>query len=95
MLKTMGRLGTSPELDARLNAGFPPGTDDLKLKRTLTEQGFRVDGACKTDGSIHIAGFFRKGVGLLSYDVSAQIYWKVDQVGHIVWTKGFVMYIGL
>jgi hypothetical protein len=94
-LKTMGRLATSPELDARLNAAFPPGSDGQKLERTLGEQGFRVVGICKTDGSIRIAGFFRKGAGLLPYDLSAEVYWKVDQVGRIVWTKGFVTYIGL
>jgi hypothetical protein len=94
-LKTMGRLGTSPELDVRLNTEFPPGSDGQNIERTLAKQGFHIDGVCNTDGSIHIAGFFQKGVGILPYDVSAQVYWKVDHDGHVVWTKGFVMYIGL
>lgn len=92
---TSGGLATSPELDARLNTNFPPGSDVQKLESTLVKEGFHIDGVCHTDGSIHIAGFYRKGVGLLPYDVSAQVYWKVDQAGHVVWTKGFVMYIGL
>ncbi len=94
-LKTMGRLGTSPELDARLNAGFPPGSDAQKLERILAEQGFHLDGVCQTDRSIHAADFFRKGEGFLSYGVSAEVYWKVDQIGKIEWTKGFVMFVGL
>ncbi|SEK13785.1 hypothetical protein [Paraburkholderia diazotrophica] len=92
---TSGALAISPELDSRLKNNFPPGSDGQKLEGTLVKEGFHIDGVCNTDGSIHIAGFFRKGVGLLRYDVSAQVYWKVDQEGRVVWTKGFVMYIGL
>jgi hypothetical protein len=90
-----GQRRTSPELDARLINQFPPGSEAGKLAKLLTDQGFELRDSCKNDKSIHVARFFRKGVGLLPYATYAGVYWKVDQADRIVWTAGFVSYSGL
>ena len=61
----------------------------------LTAQGYRVILPCDSDRSIQRALFFQEGCGLLSYDTDSTVYWKEDQQHHIVWTKGFVRFIGL
>ncbi|MGO4331816.1 hypothetical protein AB4Z48_29280 [Cupriavidus sp. 2TAF22] len=90
-----GKLAISPEFDARLRTLFPPGSPVAALENALRNQEFKIDGVCRSDISIHRAEFFRKGKGPLPYDVSAQVFWKADEEGHIAWTKGFVMYSGL
>ena len=81
-------LAVSPELDRRLAVQFPPGSDQNGLVIALTQEGFATDKVCPNDRSIHIAWFNAKAV-------TASIFWKVDEVGTIVWTKGFIAYDGL
>lgn len=88
-------LAISPELDRRLSQSFPPGSSETKLVATLRSQGFELMSACKSDPSIHVALFMQHGHGLLSYAMTANVYWKVDQANNIQWTKGFVRYVGL
>lgn len=66
-LKAAGRLRTSPELDTRLRTQFPSGSDAERLVSAITTQGFELRDSCNYDRSIHVATFFRKGIGLLHY----------------------------
>jgi hypothetical protein len=88
-------LALSPELDRRLAELFPAGSSEDKLVDTLRTQGFELMPSCKNEHSIRIAAFIQRGGGLLSYPITANVYWKVDETGNIVWTKGFVRYTGL
>jgi hypothetical protein len=88
-------LALSPELDQRLGDKFPAGTGETKITDTLREQGFTLPMPCPGDPSIRSAAFTQHGGGILFYPLSAEVFWKVDRVGNIVWTKGFVRYVGL
>jgi hypothetical protein len=88
-------LALSPELNQRLGQSFPPGTSDTRLVDTLRAQGFEILSPCKADAFIHVAAFTQHGGGVLSYPMTANIYWKVDERGNILWAKGFVRYIAL
>jgi hypothetical protein len=81
-------LALSPELNKRLAAQFPPGTEQNVIVIALAHEGFATDKVCPNDRSIHIAWFNSKAI-------TASIFWKVDEVGTIVWTKGFIAYNGL
>jgi len=94
MLKGSG-IAISPELDARLKQQFPPGTSEQALVNALMSQGFKRVGSCHTDASIQQASFSKPGTGILPYDIGADVYWKHDDRGRIVWTKGLVQYSGL
>jgi hypothetical protein len=93
--RIMRELALSPELNSRLEAQFPPGSPEQALIDSLTEQGFVLSGQCKTDSTIRIASFDAPGHGFLPYATSAQVYWQADADRRIVWTKGFLMFIGL
>jgi len=86
-------LALSPELNQRLSDEFPPGSREDRLIATLTEQGFTIDSgrgddvACKNDKSIRGAGFYRV---LWIGTKSADVYWKTDRHGILLWTKGFI-----
>jgi hypothetical protein len=86
-------LALSPELNQRLRDEFPPGSREDRLIATLIEQGFTIDSgrgddqACKNDKSVHGADFYRV---LWIGTKSAVVYWKTDQHGNLLWTKGFV-----
>jgi len=88
-------LATSPELDRRLAQSFPPGSSERKLVDTLRNQGFELLPSCRSDHSIHVAAFDQHGGGILFNPITANIFWQVDEADNIVWTKGFVRYVGL
>lgn len=91
-----GGLALSPELNQRLSRSFPPGSSEMKMMKALRLQGFQLlSSPCKNDHSIHLARFTQVGGGMLVYPITAEVFWKVDPTGSIVWTKGFVMYLGL
>lgn len=90
-----GQLAISPEFDQRLRNEFPPGTDSNTLINSLTAQGFVLAGVCKNEPTIQIATFYQKGQGFLPYDTFAQVFWKTNEQGRIIWTKGLVSYSGL
>jgi hypothetical protein len=81
-------LALSPELNWRLQDQFPPGTNEQQLLRALSDQGFTQIASCENDPTIHAAAF-------LQGNVRARVYWKSDDAGSIVWTKGFVFYVSL
>jgi hypothetical protein len=89
----MGGEALSPELNQKLAAQFPPGSSTDSLVRTLTAQGFKLTGTCETDSTIHRAGFGGPTRGSI-FETHAEIYWKTEN-DTVVWTKGFVMFIGL
>jgi hypothetical protein len=84
----------SPELNEHLQRQFPPGTPEERLISALAEQRFEPPAPCWDDKTIRSARFYQQG-GLLAYDTRAEIFWKVDQANNLVWTKGFVFYVGL
>jgi hypothetical protein len=84
----------SPELNERLQRQFPPGTPQERLISTLAKQRFEPPVPCSDDKTIRSARFYQSG-GLLAYDTRAEIFWKVDQANNLVWTKGFIFYVGL
>ena len=83
-------LALSPELNDRLVGRFPPGSSEGDLINALTSQGFKRAGSCEAERSIKYLGYDEKGTGLPS--VTAEVYWRVDSTGRIVWTKGFIRY---
>lgn len=89
------KLAVSPELSDRLSRQFPLGSPASALKEELSTDGFEAPSACEADPTIMGAAFFQKGSGLLPYDVNASVYWKADGDGKIIWTKGFIFYMGL
>jgi hypothetical protein len=88
-------LALSPELNQSLTQAFPVGSSEKRLAETLRQQGFELLPACSSDTSVHAAAFTQHGGGLLSYPLTANVFWKVDESGNVVWTKGFVRYTGL
>lgn len=94
-IRNAGKLAVSPEFDSRLEAAFPPGSPQEALIDSLTGQGFVLAGACKTDSTVRIALFHLNGRALSRLEMGADVYWRADKEGRIIWTKGFVMYVGL
>ena len=88
-------VAVSPELNRRLAKLFPPGSSENVLVDTLRAQGFELMPSCKGDHSIRVAAFNQHGGGALLMPITANIFWKVDEAGNIVWTAGFVSYLGL
>jgi len=72
---------------------FPPGSNADSLVRALTAQGFKLTGPCENDSTIHRAGFGGPTRGSI-FETRAEIYWKTEG-DTVVWTKGFVMFVGL
>jgi hypothetical protein len=83
----------SPELNRNLSAQFPPGSSAETFVRSLTQQRFKLTSDCEIDKTIHRAYFMGPTRGAV-FDTIAEIYWKTDG-GKIVWTKGFVRFVGL
>ena len=77
----------SPKFTARLNERFPHGSPEKNLIDALRGEGFTGPNSCESNNSIKWAGFRLNG-----NEVVAQAYWKTDQLGRIIWTKGFVAY---
>lgn len=94
MIEKLG-LGLSPELNKHLHDQFPPGSGASLLTVALTQQGFKPMNSCENEPTIHRATFFQKGQGLLPYDTHADVYWKENADSQIIWTKGFVHFVGL
>ena len=90
-----GGLALSPQLEARLQEQFAPGTPEAALVSALAEQKFEMFSPCDEDTSVRRAGFVQKGGGLTFYSMTASVYWKVDSSNRIVWTHGFVAFTGL
>jgi hypothetical protein len=85
----------SSEVEARLARQFPAGVDAGGLVATLRTQGFSFDDECDNDPTIHGAQFVQGGGGFWGpYPVNADIAWKADRAGKIVWTKANVAYTG-
>jgi hypothetical protein len=85
----------SPELNQRLLNEFPAGSSEKHLVETLRQQGFELLAPCDTDASVHSASFTQHGGGIFSYPLTANVSWKVDDFGHVVWTQGFVRFMGM
>ena len=88
-------LALSPELDQRLAQAFPPRSNEKQLLKTLGEQGFKFLPPCRGDNSIREAEFNQHGGGVIWFPLTANVFRKVDEADNVVWTKGFVRYMGL
>lgn len=85
----------SPELTQRLAKGFPTGSEAVLLKEALRSQGFRMQERCATEPSIRLAEFRQTGGRFYGpYPVFAQVTWKQDDAGRLVWSKGHVAFTG-
>ena len=84
----------SPELNERLRTQFPPGTPEERLVRTLAEQRFERPVSCSGEPSIRSSKFYQERTAIFAH-VRAEVFWRVDQANNLVWTKGFVFYVGL
>ncbi len=82
----------SPEFNHRLAEAIPIGSNEKHLTEMLSHQGFRMLPACQKDQFIKSAEFEQHG-GLSP--LTAMVFWKIDDLGRIVWTKGFVRYTAL
>jgi hypothetical protein len=83
------------QVEARLARDFPAGTPEQALRTALTGQGFKPEASCDNDPTIHRARFFQSGGGLFGpYPALANVAWKVDADGRIIWTKADLMYVG-
>lgn len=92
-----GKIALSPELEERLSVQFPEGTEETSLTSALASQSFQPPtGACPDDSTIRVSLFppQTRG-GLLRGSKAAQVFWKVDAHGRIVWTHGTVYHEGL
>lgn len=86
----------SSDVETRLARQFPPGTPEQVLIVALRRQGFELTAPCDNDPQIHHADFRQRGGSILGpFPVYANIAWKTDDLGHIVWTKAFISYTGL
>lgn len=81
------RFDFSPEIVERLRRSFPPGSQSAQLRSSLARQGFKLEGPCSPDRSISFAQF-----RLNKNEVVADVYWREDTSGRIIWTFGEVSY---
>jgi hypothetical protein len=81
-----GGIAGSTELEQRLRNRFPGGSSNDDVVAALQAQGFQLDKPCASDETIQRASFEKKGV-----DVSATIYWKLDEQSRMVWIKGIIV----
>lgn len=94
-LRPDAKLGLSPKLNARLLRDFPPGTAETQIFGKLVEMGFSRPHACEGDPTTRSAFFKQHGGSLRHIAMATSVFWKVDNSGIIIWTKGFVSFDGL
>jgi hypothetical protein len=85
----------SPEIVARLQKAFPTGSSTAKLIESLKEQGFAFHGPCSSDNVAYASFSQAGGNGITAMAASAEVYWKDDGKGHLVWTTGNISFLGL
>lgn len=84
----------SEEIDARLKAQFPPGSEAARLAEALRGQGFVLEGPCLGDRSILQAWFRQSGGGWFGpYPAVASVNFKVDPEGRVVWAYGRIGFV--
>lgn len=89
------KLALSPELNVRLAREFPPGTTELRLIEELAKMGFSQPLACEGDPTTRSAFFKQHGGSLYHLAMAARVFWKVDDSGILIWTKGFAEFDGI
>lgn len=80
-------LSRSPEITERLSQAFATSSSSEKLRSSLKEQGFELMGPCSTDGSVSWAQFRKNG-----NEVVANIYWRENPSGQLIWTFGNIYF---
>ena len=94
-LRPDAKLALSPELNIRLLREFPPGTAEAHLLGELVKMGFSQPRACEGDPTTRSAFFKQHGGSLNHPAMAARVFWKVDDSGALVWTKGFAAFEGV
>jgi hypothetical protein len=89
--------GVSPELEQRLSQRFPAGSPEAALVAALAEQGFGASMACPNNPSVRSAWYAppQRDSGPWPAEVYAEVFWKVNDQGSIVWTHGYVRWMSL
>jgi hypothetical protein len=94
-----GGDGVSPDLEQRLREQFPPGSSDAPLVAALERQGFATPSFCGPYSTARYAcylGLKDSTTGKpIPNDVSACVYWKVDDANRIIWTHGYLHFLSL
>jgi hypothetical protein len=84
----------APEFDRRLLNGHPPGPTASSLEHELILDGFVLIGPCRDERAIQRAVFRQGGGGMLNFPAFAEVNWRVDGRGRIIWAAGTIAYTG-
>jgi hypothetical protein len=82
----------SPEVEARLSRDFPAGSPGGALEAELRRQSFLPAPPCEDDPSIHQMYFQQAADHCFCETTWANVQWKTDAAGRIVWTRANVEY---
>ena len=79
----------------RLMKRFPPGTDQQVAISSLQRMGFFLYDKSSAneqpcDEGIRVMSYEQKGIGPYTNPLSANVYWKPDRDGKIIWIKGSI-----
>lgn len=89
---TPDTVSHSPEIVARLNRDFPPGSRSDNLRTALLGMGFKM---IPCPGSLAARFDQKGGNGITTMRATAIIIWRADSEGRILWTTGDIAYTGL
>ena len=88
-------LDNPGSIEDRVERTFPAGTPQKEVVSSLSRQGFKIVAACASDPTITYATFSQSGGGLYGpYPAYADVTWKVDRMGRVIWASGWVAYTG-
>ncbi len=94
-LRPDAELALSPQFNVRLMREFPPGTAEAYLVEELVKIGFSRPQNCKGDLATRSAFFRQHGGSLRHFAMGASVFWRIDDSGNLIWTKGFVEFDGI
>ena len=82
-------------IEDRVERTFPAGTPQTEVVSSLSRQGFKIEPVCASDPTIAYATFIQSGGGFYGpYPAFAEVTWKVDPTGRVIWASGSVAYTG-
>jgi hypothetical protein len=87
----------TPERDfnLRLEAGYPIGSSETRLRADLREAGFVEINVCAGESGVRAATFRQREGGLVGYAMVATVYWASDESQRLTWRKGYISFSGL
>jgi hypothetical protein len=84
----------SPEIVAKLRKQFPAGSSAAALESALLTQGFKME-ICNMPNVKRATFSQTGGNGITSMSAFANVTWKTNASGQIVWTTGNISFLGL